>query len=227
MCLVPRHILRSELEVIRPVQNIPDRFTGREFLAPETRHNAELVEQQLFISNTGIHVVFESRLINGPTRYECNAFHVARTAFERDSSGGNRSEDIENTTQEILEYLNSPHWNFFIWIPKNIVDGDSRKFAMQYLHELAHHRQNLDNNVLVKPKEFLKLWKRSHFPQTEAEKSADELDAHRVALQEFENIFGSNVLQSYINDQPPKSREFFARLNKLIQEYEAYCEHGV
>jgi len=61
----------------------------------------------------------------------------------------------------------------------------------------------------------------------EAERNPDELDAHRVALQEFENIFGRNVLQSYIDDQCSKMQGFFARLIKLIQEYEAYCHRGI
>lgn len=117
--------------------------------------------------------------------------------------------------------------DLFIWIPKNVADGNSRKFAMQYAHELAHHRQNLDRSVLVKPKEFLKSWRRSHSRQTEAERKPDEFDAHRVALREFENIFGHNALQSYIDGQCPKMQEFFARLNKLLQEYEAYCQQGV
>lgn len=214
-------------DVIRPVQTIPDRFTGRELLSPETRRNAERVEERLFTSKTGLHVVFESRPINGPTNNECNAFHVARTTFERNSFGENRTKEIENTTPEILEYLHSPQWTFFIWIPKNVAGGNSQKFAMQYAHELAHHRQNLDHSVLVKPKEFLKSWRKSHFPQTEAERKPDEFDAHRVALREFENIFGHNALQSYIDGQCPKMREFFVRFNKLLQEYEAYCQHGV
>lgn len=211
--------------VIRPVQTIPDRITGRKFLSPETRRNTELVEERLYISNTGLHVVFESRPINGPTKNECNAFHLDRPTFERDSQA--RTEDIENTTPEILEYLSSPQWNFFIWIPKNVSYGDSQKFAMQYAHELAHHRQNLDRSILAKPKAFLKSWRRSHSLQMEAERKPNEFDAHRVALREFENIFGHNALQSYIDSQCPKMREFFARLNKLIQEYEAYCQHGV
>ena len=204
------------------MQTIPDRFTGRELLSSETRRNAELVEKRLFVSNTGLHVVFESKRINGPTKNECNAFHVVRTTFERNSLSENRTEEIENTTPEILEYLHSPQWTFFIWIPRNVIEGNSLTFAMQYAHELAHHRQNLDSSVLVNPKEFLKLWKKSHSPQMEAERKPDELDAHRVALLEFEDIFGRNALQSYIDGLCPKMQEFFVRLKKLLQEYEAY-----
>jgi hypothetical protein len=209
------------------VQTIPNRFTGRELLSPETRRNAELVEERLFVLNTGLHVVFESRRINGPTKNECNAFHVAHATFERNSLSENRTEEIENTTPEILEYLHSPQWTFFIWIPKNVTEGNSQTFAMHYAHELAHHRQNLDRSVLVNPKEFLKSWKKSHSPQMEAERNPDELDAHRVALREFENIFGRNALQSYIDGLCPKMQGFFARLKKLLQEYEAYCQRGL
>ena len=202
------------------MQTVPDRFTGRELLSEETRRNAELVEKRLFVASTGLHVVFESRPIKGPTANECNSFHVARSTFERNGPE-------ENTTQEILEYLQASDWTFFIWIPENVVRGDSRRFAMQYAHELAHHRQNLDRSVLAKPREFLKSWSRSHSPQTEAERRPDELDAHRVALQEYANIFGQSGLQSYIDGQCSKMQEFFARLNKLLQEYEAYCQRSI
>ena len=194
----------------------PDRFIGRNLLSEETRRTAERVEERLLVASTGLHIVFESRSINGPTANECTSFHVARSTFERNGP--------ENgTTQEILEYLQAADWTFFIWIPENVVRGDWRTFAMKYAHELAHHRQALDPSGLVKPTAFLRSWKRHHSPQTEAERRPDELDAHRVALQEFENIFGQDGLESFIDDQSPRTKQFFVRLKGLLQEYEAYC----
>jgi hypothetical protein len=197
---------------------MPDRFTGREVLPKLTRCNAELIEERLYVANTGLHVVFESRPVKGPTANECTSFHVARSALERDGLE-------ENTTEEITVYLRDANWTFFIWIPKDVAHGDSRKFAMQYAHELAHHRQHLDPNILVKPKAFLRSWKKHHSPHNEAEKRADEMDAHKVVLGVFENIFGEEGLQSYIKEQSRDSRmaNFFARLNALLREYEAYC----
>lgn len=101
------------------MQTLADRFTGREFLSEEAQRIAEAVETGLFVASTGLHVVFEPRPIKGPTVNECNSFHVARSTFERNGPE-------ENTTQEILEYLQTTDWTFFIWIPEYVVHGDSQ-----------------------------------------------------------------------------------------------------
>jgi len=199
-----------------------NRFYGRELLPQLNYQLATQIEARLVDQSTGLHVVFESRVIDWPASNPVEPITVARHDYERDGPE-------PGTPAEVVQHLNESGWERFVWVPVGVGHGDRFRFTIRYAHELQHYRQLLGSDSLSKARAFLsRVRAAGHRPAIKSEMFATEFDADVVGFDVFEAIHGEAALRELVESDAgdQKMRDFYDRVLRLRARFKAWQTTG-
>jgi hypothetical protein len=190
-----------------------NRFVGRDLLPASNRAVAALLESRFVQEDSGLYVIFESRVVDWPRRSHVEPFTVARHDYDREGPEA-------GMPREVVDCLRGAGWERLMWMPVEVAHGALDR----YVHELQHYRQLIGAESLSKARRFLSRLRHEGFiPRIKTECDPREFDADVAAFDAFETIHGSAALQDFVNREAVDlvMRSFYDRVLPLRERFKA------
>lgn len=178
-------------------------------------HTLETLESLLVKPNSGLTVIFEDRVFDlGAFRDE--AFFVSRKDFDRDGAE-------TNTPPEIKTLLEMKDWEYFIWIPRWVVNSPEQILFFRYAHELQHYCQKHNDINLKNIVRFIhERTKAGYQPTISMECKSTEFDADRQAYESFLSVYGKDKWLLFVAASGVSERRHLKLLEVMYEKWISY-----